>query len=75
MVVQSQKRLEKKRRTLYDNVRCCLSLIGMVFCNNCSGVKIMGKDFIKGLILATSFFIYVVLLIIIMGIQFPHGGI
>lgn len=35
----------------------------------------MGKDFIKGLILATSFFICVALLIIIMGIQFPHGGI
>jgi len=59
--------LEKKRRTLYDNVRCCLSLIGMVFCNNCSGVKIMGREFIAGLMIATCFYMVVILMIILIG--------
>ena len=55
--------MEKEQRTLYDNVRCCLSLIGMVFCNNCSGVKIMGREFIAGLMIATCFYMVVVLII------------
>ena len=66
--------MEEKQRTLYDNVRCYLCLIGMVIRNNCSGVKIMGNDFIRGLIMAIGFMVCVVVLISIMGIQFPHGG-
>ena len=55
--------MEEKQRTLYDNVRCCISLIGMVIRNNCSGVKIMSREFIAGLMIATCFYMVVVLII------------
>ena len=36
----------------------------------------MGREFIMGLMLATCFYMVVVLMICLaMGIQFPHGGI